>query len=185
MRGPQHAPKTRPKTTLTKKEFLSYVDGFDEGIINNDPTDLFPMTNSKRQDEISLQADTRQAKESNKGHSKAVEKEIQLHIEENEDFIIETITFFTPARETGHESEDHCVLDLQEELKLLELELIPPKTGNRVKPCSPGSPYTLIHLITDYHEKPYNPERFLPKGKQNKESNAAKRMPNPWSGQNN
>ena len=103
---------------------------------------------------ILLQADTRQAKESNKGDSKAVEKEIQLHIEENEDFIIETITFFTPARETGHESEDHCVLDLQEELKLLELELIPPKTGNRVKPCSPGSPDTLIHLITDYHEKP-------------------------------
>ena len=57
-------------------------------------------------------------------------------------------------RETGHKSEDHHVLDLQEELKLLELELIPPKTGNRVKPCSPGSPDTLIHLITDYHEKP-------------------------------
>ena len=95
------------------------------------------------------------------------------------------IRFFTPARETGHELEDHSVLYLQEELKLLELELIPPKTGNRVKPCSPGSPDTLIHLITDYHEKPYSPERFLPKGKQNKELNAAKMTPNPQSGQNN
>ena len=88
-------------------------------------------------------------------------------------------------RETGHISEDHLVLDLQEELKLLEQELIPLKTGNRGKPCSPGSLDTLIHLITDNQEKPYNPERFLPKGKQYKESNAVKRTPNPQSGQNN
>ena len=56
----------------------------------------------------------------------------------------------------------------------------PPK-----KPHSPGSLDTLIHLITDYHDKPYKPERFLQKGKQIRESKAAKRVPNPQSGQNN
>ena len=60
-------------------------------------------------------------------------KDIQLHIEETESFIIEMIIFFTPTKEAKHETEvplkncdkEHHVLDLQEELKLLELELIP------------------------------------------------------------
>ena len=41
------SPQDKTKNNPYQKEFLSYVDGFDKGIINNDPTDLFPMTNCK------------------------------------------------------------------------------------------------------------------------------------------
>lgn len=108
-----HKNTYKTKNNPYQKEFLSYVEGFYKRMINNDPTNIFPMTNGKRQDGIPLQADARQAKESNKGDTKEVEKEIQLHIEDNKDFIIEMITFFTPAREIGHKLEEHRVLDLQ------------------------------------------------------------------------
>ena len=63
-------------------------------------------------------------------------------MKKTEEFIIKRIKLFTPVKESGHKLEEHHVLDLQEELKLLELELIPLKTGNG---GSPTVQEVLIH----------------------------------------
>ena len=36
-------PQDKTKNNTYQRESLSYVEGFNEGIINNDPTDLFPI----------------------------------------------------------------------------------------------------------------------------------------------
>ena len=37
-------PKDKTKNNPYQKEFLLYVEGFNKGIINSDPTDVFSMT---------------------------------------------------------------------------------------------------------------------------------------------
>ena len=112
------------------------------------------------------QTDGTQIREAKQGPNrkgiKPVVKEVQFYIEETRDFIIGIVTFFTPAMEVEDDSEvllkdgnkEHQLLDLQEELKLLELELLPLIRENWEELHSPESFTELLHLITEYREEP-------------------------------